>query len=105
MLLCRPEERVYILSNIETHAIDTGDITLIRCPQRRIPIALEEKVEDMVPELAKKNIIRPSDSPSNAPLVIILKKNSDIRITFDYRILNSVTKRSVFRILEFWRMR
>jgi hypothetical protein len=86
------------VTNVVTHAIDTEDITPIRCGQRRIPIALEEKVEEMIQELANKEIIRPSDSPWNAPLVIIPKKNGDVRITVDYRKLNSVTKRPVFPI-------
>jgi hypothetical protein len=86
------------LTSMETHVIDTEDITPIRCAQRRIPVALEEKVDEMIQELAHKEIIRPSNSPWNAPLVVIPKKNGDVRITVDYRKLNSVTKRPVFPI-------
>ena len=85
-------------TKVVSHAIDTEDATPIRCSQRRVPIALEEKVDEMIKELANKGIIRPSDSSWNAPLVIIPKKNGDVRITVDYRKLNSVTKRPVFPI-------
>lgn len=62
------------------------------------PDALEEKVDEMIQELAKKGIIRPSDSVWNVPLVIIPKKKGDVRITVDNRKLNSITKRPMFPI-------
>ena len=84
------------LTGMVTHEIDTGDEKPICTPYRRIPLALEEKVDDMVKELQTKGIIRPSLSPWNAPLVVVPKKNGDIRLTVDYRKLNSITARPVF---------
>ena len=78
------------------HEIDTRNEKPICTPYRRIPLALEEKVDDMVNELQAKGIIRPSVSPWNAPLVVVPKKNGDIRLTVDYRKLNSITERPVF---------
>lgn len=80
------------------HKIDTGDSAPIASAPRRIPTALEEKVDKLVDELLAHDIIRPSESPWNSPIVIVAKKNGDIRLCVDYRRLNSVTKRAVFPI-------
>ena len=86
------------LTDVVQHEIDTGIEKPIACPCRRVPMALEDKVEKMVHELASKGIIQPSESAWNAPLVIVPKKNGDIRLTVDYRKLNSITKRPIFPI-------
>ena len=86
------------LTNLVEHEIDTGNSRPIACSYRRIPFGLEDKVDDLIQELVDKNIIRPSESPWNAPLVVIPKKNGDIRLTVDYRRLNSITKRPIFPI-------
>ena len=88
------------LTNIVQHEIDTGTERPIACPYRRVPMQLEDKVEEMIHSLESKGIIRPSESPWNAPLVIVPKKNGDIRLTVDYRKLNAVTKRPIFPIPE-----
>ena len=86
------------LTDVVQHEIDTGLEKPIACPYRRVPMPLEDKVEGMVQDLVNKGIIRPSDSPWNAPLVVVPKKNGDIRLTVDYRKLNAVTKRPIFPI-------
>ncbi|MEL7308570.1 MAG: reverse transcriptase family protein [Pseudomonadota bacterium] len=85
-------------TNLIEHEIDTGGVKPIACQNRRIPFGLEEKVDKLIQELVDKNIIRPSESPWNAPLVVIPKKNGDLRLTVDFRQLNSVTKRPIFPI-------
>ena len=86
------------LTNMVHHEIDTGSVRPIACQCRRIPFGLEEKVDKLIQDLADKNIIRPSQSPWNAPLVVIPKKNGDLRLTVDYRKLNSITKRPIYPI-------
>ena len=56
------------LTGMVTHEIETGEEYPICTPYRRIPMALEEKVDDMVKEMEDKGIIRASVSPWNAPL-------------------------------------
>jgi hypothetical protein len=80
------------------HQIDTDGASPIAEPPRRIPMALEEKVDNLVTELLKNDIIQPSESPWNAPIVIVAKKNGDIRMCVDYRKLNSVTKKPIYPI-------
>ena len=80
------------------HQIETGTKGPVVIPPRRIPMAAEDKVEEHIKELLKQKIIRYSNSPWNAPLVIAQKPNGDIRMCVDYRKLNSITEKPVFTI-------
>ena len=80
------------------HRIDTGDALPIALPPRRIPLALEEKVDKLVEDLIANDIIQPSESPWNAPIVIVAKKNGDIRMCVDYRRLNAITRKAIYPI-------
>jgi hypothetical protein len=73
------------------HHIETADALPISCNPRRIPIGVEGKVDELVDQLLKHNIIRPSTSPWNAPIVVVAKKDGDIRMCVDYRKLNTIT--------------
>ena len=55
---------------------------------RRIPYHIRDKVKEKVDDLIEKNFVEYSDSPYNAPLVPVVKKNGIIRLCFDYRKLN-----------------
>ena len=54
------------------HCISTNVKGPITIPPRRIPIALEETVEEHIRDLLTKGIIRESQSSWNSPLVICL---------------------------------
>jgi transposase InsO family protein len=82
------------------HHIDTGDALPVACAPRRVPQGVEDKVDELVEQLVKHNIIRPSTSPWNAPIVVVRKKDGDIRLCVDYRRLNAVTRRPIFPIPE-----
>lgn len=56
------------------HHINTGTALPVSCQARRIPLGVEEKVDKLVDELLAHNIIRPSTSPWNAPIVVVAKK-------------------------------
>jgi hypothetical protein len=45
------------------HHIDTGDALPVACAPRRVPQGVEDKVDELVEQLVKHNIIRPSTSP------------------------------------------
>ena len=87
-------------TNVVRHKINTGESAPIALPTRRVPIALEEKVDKLVETLLEHDIIEPSESPFNAPIVVVTKKDGDIRLCIDYRRLNSVTVRPIFPIPE-----
>ena len=86
------------ITDVIEHNIETGAAAPIACRRGRIPIGLEAKVDEMIKDFEEKGIIRPSVSPWNAPLVVVPKKDGSIRITVDYRLLNSITKRPIFPI-------
>jgi len=79
-----------------THSIDTGDQHPVRQPPRRIPFALRARVEEMVQQMLKPEVIQPSQSPWSSPIVLVAKKDGSTRFCVDYRRLNSVTKLDVY---------
>jgi len=81
-----------------SHSIDILKSQPVQFLTRRIPLALEEKVNKMVDKMLVNNIIRKSNSEWNSPLVVVPKKDGDIRICLDYRKLNQITKRPIFHI-------
>ena len=80
------------------HKIDTRSHSPVALNSRRVPLAMEEKVDEMVDQLLANKIIEETHSPWNAPIVLVAKKNGDIRMCVDYRKLNSITKRPIFPI-------
>ena len=65
-------------------------------PFRRIPPSALAEVKSHIEDLLSKGIIEPSSSPYAAPIVVVRKKNGDIRLCCDYRALNAVTRRDSF---------
>lgn len=96
-------EDIFALDNFELgrttncqHAIDTGDHSPIHQLPRRVPFALRGKIDDMVTEMLDKGVIKPSQSPWAGPVVLVSKKDGNLRFCVDYRKLNAVTKMDVF---------
>lgn len=80
------------------HQIFVENATPICQKIRRVPLGLEDKVDKLVEDLLEKEVIRKSSSPWNSPLVIVQKKSGDIRLCVDYRMLNSITRKSTYPI-------
>ena len=78
------------------HEIETGNRKPIAINPRRIPMHIEEKVDDLIQDLEKKDIICKTSSPWNFPIVVVPKKNGDIRMCVDYRCLNASTDRPIY---------
>jgi hypothetical protein len=78
------------------HRIETGDALPMRKVQYRVPFALKGEVQDQVQKMLKKGVIRPSQSPWSAPVILVHKISSDgkpkCRICVDFQALNAVTK-------------
>lgn len=86
------------LANEFTHIIELKDGNPVNEPIRRAPLALQNKVDEFIEEMLKRKVIQPSTSEWNAPVVVVPKKNGDLRLTIDYRKLNMKTKVPVFPI-------
>ncbi len=57
-----------------------------------------EAVRRHLKELQDANIIRESESPFASPIVVVKKKNGDIRLCVDYRKLNSQTIKDAYAL-------
>jgi len=78
------------------HTIDTQGRGPIRLRPYHIHVKYREIVIKLLAELKAAGIIEESISAWAAPVVIVIKKNGEIRVCVDYRKLNSITKKDSF---------
>ena len=78
------------------HAIDTGVHPPIHQHPRRVPHALKGKIQELIDDMMRRNVIRPSQSPWASPVVLVTKRDGSTRFCVDYRRLNSLTKLDMF---------
>ena len=80
------------------HHINLTDDSPFRVRARNIAPADYLDVRQHLQELMEKDIIRPSESQFASPIVVVRKKNGDVRLCIDYRKLNSRTIRDQYAI-------
>ena len=51
-----------------------------------------KEVENEIQNLLKSGIVHHSNSPYNAPSIVVKRKNGNIRLVTDYRNLNRITR-------------
>ena len=78
-------------ANVTEHTIRLSDETPIFQRPRRLPPPVAEEIERQCQELHSLDVIEPSVSPWNSPIVPVTKKGGGLRICLDYRRLNRVT--------------
>ncbi|KAJ4445088.1 hypothetical protein ANN_06887 [Periplaneta americana] len=78
------------------HRIDTGSARPIRQPPRRVPLAKQKEIDSQLEGMKARGVIEESDRPWSSPVVLVKKKNGDLRFCVDYRKLNDVTKKHVW---------
>jgi hypothetical protein len=78
------------------HHIDMGDVQPVRQPARRLPLAKQAEVSEMLDDMQRHGVIEESDSPWLSPVILVRKKNGELCFCMDYRKLNSVTKKDCF---------
>lgn len=71
--------------------------TQIQYNPRRLSVAEKEKLMVILDDLLERGIIRQSNSEFSSPIVMVKKKSGEMRLCVDYRDLNSVTVRTIFR--------
>ena len=83
-------------TSLVEHAIITNEALPVKRKYKRIPLAWENEVETQIQEMLDNDIIRPSTSPWNAPLILVKKKDNTSRFVCDFRGLNDVTKKDTY---------
>ena len=78
-------------TELVTHDIDTGDARPVRAMPRRLPYAVRKELEDELKQLLDIGCIEPSNSSYASPLVLVRKKNGNLRVCVDYRNVNKDT--------------
>ena len=80
------------------HKINLSDETPFREGCRRIPPSDYEDTRKHLRDLQEKGIIRESESQFASPIVLVRKKNGDLRLCIDYRKLNRRTIKDQYSI-------
>jgi hypothetical protein len=73
------------------HAIDTGNHPPIRQKLRRMGAVREQATLKELSKLLEHGVVVPSNSPWRSPVVLVKKKNGEIRFCIDFRALNDCT--------------
>ncbi|XP_073309939.1 uncharacterized protein [Primulina huaijiensis] len=73
-----------------------GTSPISRTPYRMAPAELKAQLQDLL----DKGYIRPSVSPSGAPVLFVRKKDVTMRLCIDYRQLNKVTIKNKYPLLH-----
>ena len=79
--------------NTLQHQIITDESQPVFNKPRKIPNAWQTEVEKQIGEMAENDIIRPSSSPWNSPILLVKKKDGSTRFVCDFRGLNDITKK------------
>lgn len=62
----------------------------------RLSFSERKKVQGIIDEMMECGIVRESSSPYASPIVLVRKKDGEIRLCVDYRALNNKTKRDLY---------
>jgi hypothetical protein len=80
------------------HRIELVDPTPFKQRCRRIPPSMFQEVRNHLQQLVEAGVIRRSKSPFSSNVVLVRKKNGDLRMCVDYRQLNNKTKKDAYAL-------
>ena len=83
-------------TTIVEHRITTGLAKPVRLPPYRIPYAYRDTVREELRQMEKDGIIERSSREWAAPIVLVKKKDSTLRMCVDYRRLNAVSEMDAY---------
>ena len=79
-------------THLVEHRIETTTNEPVRLKQYPVPYAVQSNIDEEVSKMLKADIIEPSTSAYNAPVLLVRKKDQTNRFCVDFRRLNCVTK-------------
>ena len=82
--------------NNATHTIDTGGCLPVFRKPYPIPYAYTDDFNKQIDQMLENGIIRPSNSPWNASVILVKKKDGSLRFVCDFRSLNDVTIKDTY---------
>ena len=82
--------------DVVTHKIDGGNNAPIKQRPRRLPYTYRDEAGKHIKEMLDKNVIQPSTSARASPVVLVRKKDGQLRFCVDYRKLNQISKCEAF---------
>lgn len=85
-------------TKITRHSIATGNTMPIRQQRYRQPFHIRQEIEQQVQAMLQNDIVRPSTSPWNSPVLMVPKKDGTFRFCVDFRRLNSITDKDAYPI-------
>ena len=83
-------------TNLVKHQIHTGTARPIKQAPRRLPIAQKEAAEKEIEGMLANGIIEPSESPWSSPIVLVAKKDKNVRFCVDFRKINECTQKDAY---------
>ena len=86
-------------TNVLKHIIEIKPgVEPIRQKMRKIPHFYEAEFKDLIHEMLRLEMIKPSKSPWSSPVRLVKKKDGTMRLTVDYRKVNNVTIKDAYPI-------
>ena len=79
-------------TNLFSHRIETGSAKPHRQQPNRCSSTIRKEIKNKTKELLKDDLIQPSNSMWQSPVVLVKKKSGEYRFAIDYRHLNKVTE-------------
>ncbi|KAE9303040.1 hypothetical protein PF008_g22326 [Phytophthora fragariae] len=80
------------------HHIDTGDVSPIMLKRRRQAQTEGNIIEDNVSQMLNAGVIEEGNGAWGFPVVLVRKKDGEVRFCVDCRALNKVTKTDVYHL-------
>ena len=83
-------------TDLVTHKIYTENVPPIRSRPYSVAPTEQAFIKDEIQRMLDNGLIRPSNSPWTSPVVLVKKKNGNVRFCVDYRRVNAVTKKDAY---------
>ena len=83
-------------TDVTKHDIHTGDHPPIKQRARRAPQLQQDIIDIEIAKMLENNVIKPSQSPWGAPIVLVKKKDGTTRFCVDYRKLNDISTKDAY---------